>query len=131
MRRMLGVAFLLVLASPVAAEQYVAHETVPYRGPTAYVDKKLGVVIYAESDGKHLSAIDLEGRVLWTRSPFSDAHLKPYRVAEPRIVHVYAPLPWMREGAKKTDTFIALEFESTQFGVVDLKSGKFFSLGQD
>src|SRR6516165_3381611 len=99
MRRMLGVAFLLVLASPVAAEQYVAHETVPYRGPTAYVDKKLGVVIYAESDGKHLSAIDLEGRVLWTRSPFSDAHLKPYRVAEPRIVHVYAPLPWMLEGA--------------------------------
>ena len=131
MRRMLGVAFLLVLASPVAAEQYVAHETVPYRGPTAYVDKKLGVVIYAESDGKHLSAIDLEGRVLWTRSPFSDAHLKPYRVAEPRIVHVYAPLPWMLEGAKKTDAFVALEFESTQFGVVDLGSGKFFSLGQD
>jgi hypothetical protein len=44
---------------------------------------------------------------------------------------VYAPLPWMLEGAKARDAFVALEFESTQFGLVHLKSGKFFSLGQD
>jgi hypothetical protein len=129
--RTLGLGLLCLLATRVSAEPYVAHETVPYQGPVAYVDKKLGIVVYAESDGKHLSAIDFEGRVMWTRSPFSDAHLKPYRVAEPRIVHIYAPLPWMLEGARKKDAFVALEFESTQFGVVDLKSGKFFSLGQD
>ena len=131
MFRILGVSFLCALTTPVSAEPYVAHATVPYRGPVAYVDKKAHLVVYAESDGKHLSAIDFEGRVLWTRSPFADAHLKPYRVAEPRIAGIYAPLPWMLAGAKGKDAFVALEFESTQFGLVDLKSGKFFSLGQD
>ena len=131
MLRTLTVALLCLLSKSLAAEPFVAHATEPYRGPVAYVDKKLQLVVYAETDGKHLSAIDFDGRVLWTRSPFVDAHLKPYRVAEPRIVHVYAPLPWMLEGAKKGTAFAAVEFESTQFGVVDLKSGQFFSLGQD
>jgi hypothetical protein len=131
MFRMLGFCVLWALTTPVAAEPYVAHATVQYRGPVAYVDKKAHLVVYAESDGKHLSAIDFEGRVLWTRSPFADAHLKPYRVAEPKIAEIYAPLPWMLEGAKGKDAFVALEFESTQFGLVDLNSGKFLSLGQD
>jgi len=131
MLRILTVAALCVLPTSVVAEPYIAHATEPYRGPVAYVDKKLHLVVYAETDGKHLSAIDFEGRVLWTSSPFADAHLKPYRVSEPRIVHLYAPLPWMLEGAKGKRAFVALEFESTQFGVVDLMSGKFFSLGQD
>jgi hypothetical protein len=88
-------------------------------------------VVYAETNGKHLSAIDFEGRVLWTRSPFKDAHLEPYRVAEPRIVQIYAPLPWMLKGSNGEEALVALEFESTQFGVVDLKSGRFYPLGQD
>jgi hypothetical protein len=131
MRRILTVALLCLMSRSLAAEPFVARATEPYRGPVAYVDKKLQLVVYAETDGKHLSAIDFDGRVLWTRSPFVDAHLKPYRVAEPRIIHVYSPLPWMLEGAKKGMAFAAVEFESTQFGLVDLKSGQFFSLGQD
>jgi hypothetical protein len=101
----------------------------PIRGAKAA--KKLRLVVYAETDGKHLSAIDFEGRVLWTRSPFADAHLEPYRVAEPRIVQIYAPLPWMLKAAKAKSGFAALQFESTQFGVVDLKTGTFLFLGQD
>lgn len=131
MLRILVVALLCALPTAVFAEQYVGHATLAYRGPVAYVDKKLHLVVYAETDGKHLSAIDSEGHVLWTSAPFSDAHLKPYRIAEPRIVQIYAPLPWMLEGAKEKSAFVALAFESTQFGVVDLKSGKFFFLGQD
>lgn len=68
-------------------------------------------MVYAETDGKHVSAIDFDGRVLWTRSPFADARLKPCRVAEPRIVHVYAPLPWMLDGAKKGTAFAAIVFD--------------------
>lgn len=42
----------------------------------------------------------------------ADAHLKLYRVAEPRTVHVYyAPLPWMRDGAKKGTAFGAIVFD--------------------
>jgi len=131
MLRVLVVGLLCLLPNSVGAEPFIAHAVEPYRGPVAYVDKKSRLVLYAETDGKHLSAIDSEGRVLWTRSPFADAHLKPYRVAEPRIIQVYAPLPWMLQVAKGRGTFAALEFESTQFGLVDLKSGEFLSLGQD
>ena len=100
MLRVLVVGLLCLLLNAVGAEPFIAHAVEPYRGPVAYVDKKSRLVLYAETDGKHLSAIDSEGRVLWTRSPFADAHLKPYRVAEPRIIQVYAPLPWMLQVAK-------------------------------
>jgi hypothetical protein len=128
MFRILAVAILCMTTS-AAAEPYIAHATLPYKGPVAYVDKNLQVVFYAETDGRHLSAINLDGRVLWTRSPFVDAQLKPYRVVEPRIVKINPPLPWMIVGAK--GTFVAITFESTQFGLVDVKSGDFILLGQD
>lgn len=107
----------------------IAHATLPYQGPLAYSDKTLQVVFYADTDGRHLSAIGFDGKVLWTRSPFVDAHLKPYRVAEPRIVRIGPPRPWMIKGAK--GSFVAISFESTQFGLVDVKSGDFILLGQD
>jgi hypothetical protein len=128
MLRLLALAALFVTTS-AAAEQYIAHATLPYRGPVAYADKTLQVVFYAETDGRHLSAITFDGKVLWTRSPFVDAKLKPYRMAEPRIVRIGRPLPWMIKGAK--GSFVAISFESTQFGLVDVKSGDFTFLGQD
>jgi hypothetical protein len=130
MLRILVGAVLYLRVTTVCAEPSVARATKAYRGPVAYVDKNLHVLVYAETDGKHLSAIDFDGRILWTRSPFADARLKPYRVADPRIVQLYAPLPWMLDGAKGK-AFVALEFESTEVGLVDLKSGTFFSLGRD
>jgi hypothetical protein len=36
-----------------------------------------------------------DGKVLWTRDPFVDAHLKPYRVDNPKIIRIEKPLPWM------------------------------------
>jgi len=128
MLRMLAVVLLFV-TNTSAAEPHIAQATLPYHGPVAYADKKLQIVFYAESEGRHLSAIDFDGRVLWTRNPFVDAQLKPYRVAEPRIISIYPPLPWMVADQKRS--FIAIQFESTQVGVVDVKSGDFVLLGQD
>lgn len=128
MLRMLAVAILCVTSS-AQAKPRIAHATLPYHGPVAYVDRKLQVAFYAETDGQHLSAIAFDGRVLWTRTPFLDAKLEPYRMANPRIVWIGAPLPWMIKGAK--GSFVAITFESTQFGLVDLKSGDFTFLGQD
>jgi hypothetical protein len=109
--------------------RYVAHATDPYRGPVAYSDKKLQRVFYVESDGQHLSCIGFDGKVMWTRVPFVDARLKPYRMEKPRIVSIGQPLPWML--AKTKGTFVAINFESTQFGIVDADSGTFYFLGQD
>jgi hypothetical protein len=63
------------------------------------------------------------------RNPFVDAHLKPYRVAEPKIIYIGAPHPRMIEGKK--GSFVAVTFESTQCGLMDLKSGQFTFYGQD
>ena len=128
MLRILALVILCVTTS-VQAEPRIAHATLPYQGPVAYVDKKLQAVFYAETDGRHLSAIAFDGRILWTRSPFVDAKLEPYRMAEPKIIRIGAPLPWMIKGAK--GSFVAITFESTQFGLVDVKSGDFTFLGQD
>jgi hypothetical protein len=127
LRMLTGVLLFVTISS--AAQTYIGHATLPYHGPVAYADKKLKIVFYAESDGRHLSAIDFDGRVLWTRIPFVDAHLKPYRVAAPRIIDIYPPLPWMVAGQKRS--FIAIQFESTQAGIVDVKSGDFVPMGQD
>ena len=76
--------------------RYVAHATDPYRGPVAYSDKKLQRVFYVESDGQHLSCIGFDGKVMWTRVPFVDARLKPYRMEKPRIVSIGFPGCWPR-----------------------------------
>jgi hypothetical protein len=97
--------------------------------PVAYADAALKTVFYVESDGRHLSAITFEGKILWTRNPFVDAKLEPYRYPEPRIIAVGPS-----QGLVKPDpkvTFIAIRFNSSQFGVVDTRTGDFTFLGQD
>src|SRR6185437_8879935 len=54
--------------------------------PLAYRDKQTGVLLYVESDGRHLAAISPQGELLWVRDPFVDKNLCPYRTARPTIV---------------------------------------------
>ena len=103
-----------------------------FKGPIAYADAAMKTVFYVESDGRHVSAITFEGTVLWTRDPFVDAKLQPYRFAEPKIVSIG---PW-REGSPgwtpdAKATFIAIRFNSTQFGMMNAKTGEFIIRGQD
>jgi hypothetical protein len=86
----------------------IAHATLPYRGPVAYSDKRLQRVFYVESDGLHLSCIGFDGKVMWTRVPFVDAKLEPYRMEKPRIVFIGQPLPWMVRGKKGMGTFSSI-----------------------
>ncbi len=122
---------VLSIASPSLGEQYVNGYR-PFRGPIAYADAVTRTIFYVETDGRHLSAISFDGSVLWTRDPFADAHLKPYRVDNPRIISIYKPLPWMlgtRPDPKRH--FVAIGFDSTQTGVVDASTGVFDFVGQD
>jgi hypothetical protein len=105
-----------------------------FRSPLVYKSAKSGVLFYVESDGRHVSAIDPGGKILWCRNPFADAGLKPYRVAKPLIVEIGSPLDWMvkdmASGGKKGE-LILINFNSSQFGVLDAGSGDFTFLGQD
>ena len=79
-----------------------------------------------------MSAITFDGKVLWTRDPFADAHLEPYRVHEPKIVAIgQAEVATLPPGLDRSKAFIAISFNSTQFGVAETKTGDFTFIGQD
>ena len=102
--------------------------------PLAFKDEKTGILLYAESDGRHVAGIDRDGKILWHRNPFEDAKLKPYRTRRPVISYIGETPAWMLRSMKsrgKSGPFVALSFNSTQSGVLDVKSGDFFFMGQD
>lgn len=98
---------------------------VPISLPYAYKDTESGIVLYVESDGRHVSAISPEGKLLWSRDPFADAHLEFYRTDKPRIVSIATQ---KIDGIKGS---IAISFDSSQFGNLDITTGDFTFGGQN
>jgi hypothetical protein len=102
-----------------------------FRGPQAYKDIESGVTFYVESDGRHVAALSSIGTVLWNRDPFADGHLERYRVEKPRIVGIDGTSESMIKRLGFSGRFISIRYDSTQFGVMDMKTGEFHFLGQD
>jgi hypothetical protein len=65
--------------------------TIPPDPPSAYRDPESGITFYVESDGRHLAAIDANGKLLWVRDPFFDSNMCPYRSAHPYIDWIGPP----------------------------------------
>src|SRR5271170_836020 len=66
-------------------------DTSPPNPPSTYRDPDSGIAFYVESDGRHLAAIDANGKLLWVRNPFLDRNLCPYRSAHPYISWIGPP----------------------------------------
>jgi hypothetical protein len=98
-----------------------------------YLDPQTRIVFYVETDGRHLSAIGPDGKLLWTRNPYVDTGSRYYRRKE--VIDYVGPLSgdYSRDFKKRNvvGPFISISFDSTQFGAVDVKTGDFFNLGQD
>ena len=104
-----------------------------------YKDPRTSITMYVESDGRHIAATDEQGKLLWVRNPWEEAHsFCPYRTPRP----VVASLKIMElsdsgrsylksRGANLEHTFIALSFDSSQFGELDEITGDFFPEGQN
>ena len=115
-----------------------AQETVTYYGkflrefpgPQVYKDPKTGTLFYVETDGRHVAAISVDGKMLWNRDPHNDAHLPYYRTEKPQIVYI-GPIP--KSGAVVIDPakFVAITFNNSQFGAMSISNGEFRYLGQD
>jgi hypothetical protein len=131
---------------PAGASDRLRPDTVqwdPARAkPFAYKDPRSAISLYVESDGRHLAAIDSNGRLLWIRNPFEDAGLCPYRSPHPVIyeIEVAESLPDFGEraapylqklGMLPTHTYVRIHFDSSQYGLVDETSGSFFLEGQN
>src|SRR5215469_11722295 len=97
-------AILLSAAMLAASLTASAQKTVTFieswhdfPGPQVYRDVHTGTAFYVESDGRHVAAISRDGKLLWVRDPFKDAHLEPYRTDHAQIISI-GPGTWWGEG---------------------------------
>jgi hypothetical protein len=107
--------------------------------PYIFKDVDTGITFEVEADGRHVSATDMYGALLWYRDPFADAHMEYYRTINPQIVSftVYKRKPsddWTfveRVLSKKgVSAYIAIGFNSSQAGFMDMTTGDFHFTGQ-
>jgi hypothetical protein len=89
-----------------------------------YKDAAANVIIYVETDGRHVVAISPDGKILWRKDPFVDAGLEPYRQPRPTINFVGSCRP-------DVGKIFCISFTSSQAGTMDIATGKFTFEGQD
>lgn len=110
---------------------YVGHYLRTFPGPQVYKDSQTGTALYVETDGRHVAAISSDGRLLWNRDPFKDAHLEFYRTKNPQIVYIGPVSESTPHAGRKPDKFVAITFNNSQFGLLRISDGEFEFLGQD
>jgi hypothetical protein len=102
----------------------------------SYRDPISGDMIVVENDRHRVLAVDVNGRVLWSRQPATDGKLPPYSPSNPKpnpaIVWIGALAEAQSAGLPKAgDRFVGISFNSRQAGALDVKTGDFTFQGQD
>lgn len=107
--------------------------------PMSYKDPRTSIAIYVESDGRHLAAMDVHGKLLWVRNPWEEARaFCPYRTPRPVVASLklmeLTEVGWSNLKARGADLqhrFLMLAFDSSQYGMLDETTGEFFPEGQN
>ena len=131
--RWLLIFFLSMLCLSAAQERrtYIGRYLTDFRGPQVYKDQKGGTLLYVETDGRHVAAISRDGRLLWNRDPFNDAHLPFYRTEKPQIVYIGLASKFHHPAGEKPESFVEISFNSSQAGLMRISNGEFHFSGQD
>ena len=110
----------------------IADEYPPTPEELRYLDRATGITVRAEPDRVHLSAFDKTGRVIWTRDPFESGALETStEVYHPKVTQVHQPVAVFTKCCAKAGRHYAmLNWNSTQYGLLDVQSGDFIYLGQ-
>ncbi|GAA5120110.1 hypothetical protein JIN84_20865 [Luteolibacter yonseiensis] len=95
--------------------------------PIRITDKKTGFTYELQSDRRTIIAKKPNGDLIWKINPYKDAKLGPYRVKHP-FIHYFGR---SANYSKLKGPVLAIAFTSSQFGDIDLESGKFHWQGQD
>jgi hypothetical protein len=107
---------------------------VPITPPYTYKDADSGIIFYLESDGRHITAINPDGKILWCRMPGTDGNLPPYSSTTPKpnpaITFIGVPGAQTLKN-KGSGQLIAIGFNSRQAGILDIKTGDFTFEGQN
>jgi hypothetical protein len=124
---------LSVLSLGTAQEPttYVGRHITDFPGPQVYKDPTSGTLLYVETDGRHVAAISEDGKLLWNRDPFKDAHLPFYRTEKPQIVYIGPVSKSDHPIGGEPHKLVAISFNSSQFGVMRISDGEFRFRGQD
>jgi hypothetical protein len=105
-------------------------ELLPLPLPHTYKDSESGISFYVESDGQRVSAINSDGKILWTKNTLAEPHLAFFRTNN-------AHINFLRRGEKmninlwkgKTGEQIAISFTQVNrcilSGILDVKTGDF------
>jgi len=106
--------------------------------PIVFRDSRTSITYYVESDGRHVAAIDAEGKLLWVRNPFEDAGQCPYRSPRPVIIglkttdvsrDLVGSDVWQRIDTNHKHLIVT--FDSSQFGLLDGATGSYHPLGNN
>jgi hypothetical protein len=95
--------------------------------PIQVTDKETGIVYEVQSDRRTITATKPDGTIIWKVNPFVDEKLEPYRVKHPFIVYFGKS----NNQANLKGAVLGIAFNSSQFGDIELESGKFHLRGQD
>lgn len=95
--------------------------------PIRVTDKETGIVYEVRNDRRTITATKPDGTVIWKVNPFVDAKLKPYRFKHPFIVYFGMTL----NQSNIKEPVLGIGFNSSQFGDIELESGKFHFGGND
>ena len=123
-------SFALFFTSTASAVVFVDRYSTSADGtthkPITIRDPRTDITFYVHGDRRHISAIDRDWQVLWTRDPFVEAHLVRYRVGFPMVTDIIV-------SARIGKNFPAVEilFNSSQFGFMNQYTGYFMFEGNN
>jgi len=123
--------FFMLPLSFAQDQTYIAKYLTDFPGPQVYKDPTSGTLLYIETDGRHVAAMSVEGKLLWIRDPFKDAHLAFYRTQNPQIVYIGPASKAHRLAGEKAEKFVEIAFNNSQAGLMRISNGQFYFSGQD
>lgn len=129
--RWLVIFFSMLCLGAPQEQTYIARYLTDFPGPQVYKDPTSGTLLYIETDGRHVAAISVQGKLLWNKDPFKDAHLPFYRTEKPQIVYIGPPSKSHHPRGEKSESFVAISFNNSQFGLMRISNGEFLFSGQD
>lgn len=111
---------------------YVKYNDQQKMSPIILPVPDLNMILYVESDGRYVTAISSDGKILWHLDPHKEVGLPSYRVSKPMIRgleihdHSHEGSEWMNRFINIDEgPYISIGYTSSQFGLLRAKTGEF------
>ena len=93
-RAVRGLIIIVVVGVSLIAVSYVignpAASSLKYLSVRSYKDPVSGLTFSVASDGRHISAVNAQGGVVWKKDPFVSTEGRPYQLESPGISYMGA-----------------------------------------